>query len=991
MIRLIPNTGIQYVALPQIPLDRLRKHDFALRRGQQFHQVQPDGPSAQSLDPLDGYETEATGFRKRSADMVLIDQLLGAFPEGLWLPLPFEGGSLWVSTFLRKSISDRGVQQVDVVLAVDTTLECDGNPDGVAPEELGDRAPFPCSLRFWRHRTVQARLALLSQSLPSQRGRPEEQLEQLQVALAGLADLFARLGHARIALERRPQNSETVVVNMMLDLGNSRTCVLLAEQDQGGRRQGLELRYPDDPSRMEMGPFSTQSAFVEHEIIPVGVGETVSFRFLSIIKLGAGALDALARRDQDPRPLGISTPKRYLWEDYGKVDWTWRFANRLDAQRMSPPIRGDMVRRMDPGNVFQPPMLLPDLVQPEHPRVASMVWTIVELLEQAFRQINSPAWRRTSEQAPGHDRRRTLGNVVVTYPAGLHSHELRNFERAVAYACKLWSDFRSSPAEFCAGMGAVTADERHGVPKPRVQMICDEGMAIQLSWLYGESVHRFGANARGLIAGLGRARPNPEAAPESPAVPTEAAPESPAVPTEAAPKSPAVPTLRIGSIDIGGGTVDLAVADYRLHEGLNATVAFDCDRLFHDSISRAGDDVMRGILEQHVFPTIVKQSNCGPESWNRVFSVSASPDDSLRELRRKLVRAAWIPIATALLERIEKSPGPASSADVWVSLRIGDACRSSRLLFELSEALRSAGAARGVSQGTPLEDIEVRMSRSEMREIVRGTIGKTIGQCADIVDQFDCDLLIVGGRPSGNPEVREQIYASMAVPPGQVVFLSELAVDDWYPFADGTSRIGDAKTCAVVGAAVAFAGQYGLAGLGSFFLEFKGREEPAPIIGYIRNAGSIAEPRFDDSYVLQFGADAESVSFPPLQPLIIACRRVDSPEAEARPIYRVRLRPQLLAELQRSPVLQGDVKVTFNLIQPERRTRGDISVVRPPALNDELEFRNQQGTVVRRGPGGQPQEIDAAKALELKPCSLLESEGYWIDTGAFHRQDTGAT
>ena len=285
MIRVIPNTGIQYVALPQIPLDRLRKHDFALRRGQQFHQVQPDGPSAQSLDPLDGYETEATGFRKRSADMVLIDQLLGAFPEGLWLPLPFEGGSLWVSTFLRKTISDRGVQQVDVVLAVDTTLECDGNPDGVAPEELGDRAPFPCSLRFWRHRTVQARLALLSQALPSQRGRPEEQLEQLQVALAGLADLFARLGHARIALERRPQNSETVVVNMMLDLGNSRTCVLLAEQDQGGRRQGLELRYPDDPSRMEMGPFSTQSAFVEHEIIPVGVGETVSFRFLSIIKL----------------------------------------------------------------------------------------------------------------------------------------------------------------------------------------------------------------------------------------------------------------------------------------------------------------------------------------------------------------------------------------------------------------------------------------------------------------------------------------------------------------------------------------------------------------------------------------------------------------------------------------------------------------------------------------------------------------------------------
>lgn len=948
MTRLIPNTGIQYVAIPSVPLERFRKHEFRLRRGPQFHQVMPLGPSAPRPDDDADVDAMVSAMRTRSAQLGLLEQLLGLRPEGLWLPVPFEGGALWVSAFLRKTVGSDSRHHVEITLAADTTLECDGNRDGVAVEELGPRAPAPCSVRFWRHPTVRAWLNQLVLVLPDQARRADQSLEELQLAVAGLADLLARSDQAVLTLERRPAVPDGIVVDMVLDLGNSRTCVLLEERMAGGRRQRLELVYPDDPRRRESSPFLTQSAFFEHEVVPRVQASTVSFRFLSVMKLGAGALDALARRDEDPRPLGISTPKRYLWEDYGRVDWSWRFANRLDAQGMCPVLEGDLVRRMDPGNVFKPPVFV-DIVQPEHPRVACMAWTVVELLEQAFRQINSPQWRGVDAQAPNHDRRRTIGSLVLTYPAGLHSDEIRNFERAARFACRSWSEFRSAPGDFCEDAGMVAVDEIHGTPRPRVQMICDEGMAIQLCWLYGESVHRFASNPSRLVESLGRRRRD-------------------------------VPTLRLASLDIGGGTVDLAIADYSVRSGLPATVAFACERRFHDSISRAGDDILRGILEEHVFPAIRREFGCSTNAWNRVFASSSGQEDRVRELRRKLVRALWVPLAMAFLERVESAPGPAGSPDVEIAVRIGDECRSSRLLDELSGALRPVGPAPEGSK--PIEDIVVRITREGMRGVVRGTIGRTIDQCSDIIDQFDCDLLVVGGRPSGNPEVREQIYASMAVPPGQVVFLSELAVDDWYPFADGTGRIGDAKTCGAVGGAVAFCGRYGHPGLGSFFLDFAEVPEPEPIMGFMQQIVGI--PRFDRQHVIGFGAEGKRIPFIPTQPLVVACRRVNGDEAEARPIYRVRLKRALQSDLQHVPALQEAVEVRLDLAAAEpAEPIGPGDEVRVPMPRDRLELGEAVGAVLRRGRA----PIDADKALELRLCTLVDSSGYWIDTGEFRAQD----
>ncbi len=123
---------------------------------------------------------------------------------------------------------------------------------------------------------------------------------------------------------------------------------------------------------------------------------------------------------------------------------------------------------------------------------------------------------------------------------------------------------------------------------------------------------------------------------------------------------------------------------------------------------------------------------------------------------------------------------------------------------------------------------------------------------------------------------------------------------------------------------------------------------------------------------------------------MLASRRVDDPSAEARPIYRVRLRRVLEEDLLRSPGIQKDVTVRLELRAPEPEpdsaTGPTISL---RLVRDEVRLKegSQRGTVVRRGAGGSEEEIDAERALEIRPCTLVESEGYWIDTGIFRPID----
>jgi hypothetical protein len=146
---------------------------------------------------------------------------------------------------------------------------------------------MPCAPVFWRREGSYQHVHALAQSLAPQ--AIATAVDAMQMAVAGLAAFLGRSVDSagrqiepllRIHLDARPDARRSVGVDVIVDLGNSRTCVLLREHGADGRRDRLELVYPDDPTVSTPSPFETQSAFFEHEVLPRSAEGVYSFRFL---------------------------------------------------------------------------------------------------------------------------------------------------------------------------------------------------------------------------------------------------------------------------------------------------------------------------------------------------------------------------------------------------------------------------------------------------------------------------------------------------------------------------------------------------------------------------------------------------------------------------------------------------------------------------------------------------------------------------------------
>ena len=660
----------------------------------------------------------------------------------------------------------------------------------------------------------------------------------------------------------------------------------------------------------------------------------------------------------------MTSPKRYLWEASEQVRWTWRLANETDERNGDHvAIHGDILRHMNPPRPLEQPLEPRLPVQPNHPRQAAAVWSIVELLEQAFRQVNSPGWRRADQLGPAAPLRREIANVVLMYPAGMHSEEVRNYLRAAERAAYLWSSFRSSPAEFALGERGEPDPQRR-VPNPKLHVVCDEGLAIQACWIYGEIVHRYSNRVADFIKAMkpqdGRAMAE--------RLLRERRQQAPLPAGEPA----AGPSLRVASLDVGGGTIDIAIADYA-HDGtVDNAIGLTCRRVFHDGISRAGDEIVRTLLEGEIFPQIVKRANLDRLLWADYFT-SENPERVV--LRRQLVRNVWMPLAKACLESIER--------DGQFDSSIGE--------VPGVDASKLEEFGRSLIGNMSLQDVKIKVDRPTLTKVVRSAIGRTIQDCCDIISQYECDALIVGGRPTSNPVVRKVIENGMPVPPGQIVFLSEWSVGDWYPFVESARRVGDAKTCGVVGASIAFRALYGRS---RFRLRAETRNGPDPIMGIPlydrRDQAATAALGFDQSQEIALTDETRRrarirtpIQLGANEGMVIALRRIASERAEAAPIYLLRLKSRYREKLQASPVAQGQVELVL-----ERKQCGALvpesdlgmQILMPMGVvPDVLDSVQIDGELHLPG----QQTVPASEALELVLRTMLDGEGYWIDTGRF--------
>jgi hypothetical protein len=383
---------------------------------------------------------------------------------------------------------------------------------------------------------------------------PPEDLEAEREHLAHHAhylNLLAIIGaHARIPEIKLLGNSpdevhQAVPVDMVLDVGNSRTCGILIEQhakegDALGRRYELALRDLTQPHRVYSEPFESrvelaQASFGKEHWAHKS-GRAGAFLWPTIARIGPEAARLAGRRRGTEGATGISSPKRYLWDEE-RFETGWRFNSAYVRTEIEPMATAAPLCNLI-NETGTPLFELPEaermpVFMPHYTRSSMMMFMLAEVLTQTLCQINSPAQRL---RMPNADLPRHLRTLILTIPPSMPKQEREIFAQRMQQALGVvWKGLGWHPEDDPVdGPGAELA----WPPFPRVEVRWDEATCCQAVYLFSEIQNTFAGRPEELFrhARGSRRRDDGE-------------------------------RLGIATVDIGGGTTDLVINDYRLEGG----------------------------------------------------------------------------------------------------------------------------------------------------------------------------------------------------------------------------------------------------------------------------------------------------------------------------------------------------------------------------------------------------------------------------------------
>ena len=766
---------------------------------------------------------------------------------------------------------------------------------------------------------------------------------------------------------------EPVKVDLVLDLGNSRSCGILIETYPDkpvdlNDSYRLALRDLSRPERSYDEPFASQVEFAQadfgEEHLARRSGRARALFWPSLVRVGPEAVRMASEAEGTEVTSGMSSPKRYLWSTK-PVEQEWRFQKGdYSAAGDDPQIAraarrfltetGDVIRQVvgeERGGLRRS---RPDSKQPairsKFSRSSLWGFLLAEVTWQALVQINDPGGRASR---PLTNVPRRLRQIIVTLPPATPLAEQRIMRSRADGAVKLLWDL----------MGWTQATTPGVAEPPSVVIRWDEASCAHLVWLYSEITQKFAGQIRDFFQLLGRPRPFVDE-------------------PRSGPRGSPEPSLRIASIDIGGGTSDLMITTYHVEENR----ALKPTQNFREGFKIAGDDILEGVIRRILLPALEAELEAqgarnAKELMKDLFGGDrASMAEQQKQLRRLFVTRALVPIAIAQLRALEdgdpfgeQAPesrlfgeffghGPDAPASAEPAKLIGAAVAA-----YVEQAAQRAGAA-GFSLARCSFPVDVR--RVDL--VVRNVLGQVIDLLAEAVAALDCDLVLVAGRPSRLPTIAAMLVERLPVSPDRIVPMHLYRVGSWYPFRSAEQdRIHDPKTTAAVGGMLCALAERQL----SNFTIYASRlimRSTARFIGEMETNGQIKDERliFSDIDLDQKAAQTPAEGDVKLYaPMLIGFRQLPLERWMATPLYRLEFseggarRPKpFTVTLERADVdLDPDDS-------DERRQEAEAS---------REEFRVTEVIDATRG-GGKSSDV----TLRLQ---TMAEETYWLDTGAVLR------
>ncbi len=788
---------------------------------------------------------------------------------------------------------------------------------------------------------------------------------------------------------KEPAAVEPINVDLVIDFGNTRSVVLALEDvaSQGGKlsavcrpirfmKQGWDYQELKGEDRAKDTSQIIDSWFVLHETMfsdsePPAPGfnpvteieeeqttvkggllksDTIQKRYfatarvpqmfveLSPVVMGDAARDILATINlKDGGNYSLSSPKRYAWDRDpvgrdGVSCWTM-VLNRWNPESRSihrlPQLGGSMFRFLpldgrDDWNISNPPN--EEQEQARRPRARpeqatysrgdTMIWAALHILELSYRQITSEEWSSGNQ---GFIPRR-LRRILVTYPSGWSEPEKDAYQSRWQRAIDIFSLSRLMSRKQVV----------EGGDTPELIMDLDEAVASQLPFVYSE-IKRMGDIGENWINLVGRGDSEKEA------------------------------KVRLMTIDIGGGTTDIAVVQYGdslQGEGVN----LNAELLFRDSASTAGDAIVKEIIEKVLLPSIggrFRDDEIKAEQFENFF-LSHDTSDELKAKWSRITKLVLVPIVRQWLQDLAKGTyGDPDTGLGWSPDRIlGSEGRlvDADALDELNLFARESSLGEDV-----LQDSEsIGFFPEHVADCVKWILRPVIQSLAKYVCAFDVDLVTLSGKPSELPQVRELLEELLPIECHRIIQAKNFMAGDWYPMSSD-NRINDAKTVTAVGAALYQAVRNGK--IDGWKIN-RSTQPPAKASGHFDNYWVAMPKRGNRSRTTPYFTSGPDETVDDLEIMIgTKIGRMRFREAKPEQVYRFRWTE---GGKPKDGAINQILKVTLQRFYE----------------NPSDEIEQLRLVKVESSGSGEHREYEIGVDVELQPCTL-DDEEFWLDSGKF--------
>ena len=975
-ISLIANSGIQFIDRKVLLNEDSKimrvKTDFYLERSDnELRMVLPvfDAEVDAYVDPDTNKPIPEDDIRTYK-----FKQALQCF-EGRWIPLPYfrqgahekklrNGPIGWARLWFGADVNSNFY---NIVLGFDTAIENAGDSyikpteedryDSVFEVADGlDTAPLVQEewCQEWLKRLIKERGSKVGLRGIFDTNDSEEfqDVHAMYVSLTLFVTLLKGFNKANafpsVILQDSNDDEQRVIdVDLILDIGNSRSCGILMETSKPqepvsfSNCSRLELRDLSIPYKKYDEPFEMRCEFIKpdfgDESAAKRLGDADMFNWPSLVRVGSEAVRMSVINSNTTDVSGMSSPKRYLWDDEELRVMPW-FLNRNDKDHR-PRLalmecfteKGDICERNTPDSA----------INATYPRATLMKFVFMELLLHAISQINSYEFRKHH----GQDFfRRRLRRIVITSPTAMlltEKFRMRSYanDAIIALSRMMGTKAIDPNMEVVPNPDYIRPEKIADDIEPedtRVDWGYDEATCVQLAFLYGEIHERFMNDADLFFNTYAQSRKIVRNIQHGTYFPEQKA-------------------VTIASLDIGGGTTDLMICSYQHEQGAPSTVLTPIPE-FWEGFNLAGDDILRAIIEKIIIPRM-------QESLEEYISADASAEvigvlfgknhggqsAHAREIRKHFANQIAVPIAQEMLEytKNESIPVTKSYSDFFINYHRPQ--RDVELFIE--ENFQNAGAG-----GFKLNQLTWNVDPDKINQVVTDIMKHTLGHLSYIIGQYKCDFLLLAGRPSTLPIIRKILLMYLPVTPERLIPLGDYQIGNWYPYSNAKGILTDPKTCVAVGATVGLVGgQLGqLMGFRLNTQQLRARiKTTANYIGYydekrirLKNQDIVFSPNEDDAEII-FHA-----------PIMFGMRQLNDEKWRATPIYHLNYSNK-------------DTAAELAKLAPFR-----MVLSRHPK-NPELIHRIES---VERVDGGQ--NISPSK-FKIKLQTLPEEHGHWLDTGTF--------